>query len=110
MIRGLSEAFRGANGGYEVNRIVGAFGGFVYVIGAHAFVAWELALGRAFDLATYCLAFPAGLAAVVGGTAVAVSVKDKAVASAKVTEHTGAVPRVPTDDPDRQPVPGEYGP
>lgn len=78
-----TDFLRGSNGGIEVNRLVGAFGGFAYVIGAHAFIATELAMGRGFDLAVYCLSFPAGLAAVVGGTAVAVSVKDKAVAASK---------------------------
>lgn len=93
MLKGFSEALRGSNGGYEINRVVGAFGGFVYVIGAHVFVGWELGLGRGFDLTAYCLAFPSGLAAVVAGTAAAVSIKDKSVASAKVIETTGAEPR-----------------
>jgi len=92
MFAGLSEAFKGANGSYEVNRIVGAFGGFAYVIGANMFVAWELALGRAFDLTAYCLSFPAGLAVVAGGTAAAVAIKDRNVASAKVIEATGSQP------------------
>ena len=99
MIRGFSEALRGANGGYELNRVVGFVGGLAYVVGAHAFVATELAMGRSFDLATYCLTFPTGLAAVVSGSAVAVSIKDKAVASAKVIEQTGAVPAPPPDGP-----------
>lgn len=97
MLAGLSQIFRGANGQPEVNRVVGAFGGFVYVIGAHVFVAWEMILGRAFDLATYCLAFPTGLAAVVGGTAAAVSLKDRNVASAKVISETGSKPATPPE-------------
>lgn len=99
MIRGLSEAFRGANGGYEISRVIGAVGGFAYVIGAHVFISWELILGRGFDLTTYCLTFPAGLAAVVGGTAAAVSWKDKGVAAAKVIQETGAVPTPPPAGP-----------
>lgn len=94
-ITGLSHIFRGANGEPEVNRVVGAFGGFIYVIGAHVFVAWELILGRAFDLTAYCLAFPAGLATVVSGTAAAVAIKDRNVASAKVIEETGSKPATP---------------
>lgn len=111
MIRGISEALRGANGGIELNRFVGFLGGLFYIIGAHVFVAWELILGREFDLATYCVVFPAGVAGLASGTALAVSIKDKAVASAKVTEQSATPigPRVPVDDPDRQPVPGEYG-
>lgn len=98
-MRGLSEILRGVNGGFEINRVVGAFGGFAYVIGAHAFVGWELALGRSFDLTAYCLAFPTGLAAVVGGTAAAVAIKDRNVASAKIIEQTGAVPAPPPAGP-----------
>lgn len=96
-ISGLSAIFRGANGEPEVNRVVGAFGGFVYVICAQVFVAWELILGRAFDLATYCLAFPAGVAAIVGGTAGAVAIKDRNVASAKVIAETGSKPATPPE-------------
>lgn len=110
MIRGFTELLRGANGGIELNRVVGFIGGLAYIIGAHAYLGWDMWRGAAFDLTEYCLTFPPGLAVVAGGTALAVSVKDKAVASAKVTGHTGAIPRVPVDDPDRQPVPGEYGP
>lgn len=58
MISGFSELLRGANGGYEVNRVVGAFGGFVYVIATQAFVAWNIIEGREFDVTAYCLAFP----------------------------------------------------
>lgn len=75
--------FKGAGGGFEVNRFVGAIGGLTYIAGAHVFIGWELILGRGFDLATYCVAFPAGLAVVAGGTAGAVAIKDRAVAKAK---------------------------
>jgi hypothetical protein len=85
-----TDFLRGSNGGFEVNRVIGAFGGFAYVLGAHVFVGWELALGRGFDLSVYCLTFPTGLAAVVGGTAGAIAIKDRNVASAKVIEQTGA--------------------
>lgn len=117
----LSHIFRGANGEPEVNRVVGAFGGFIYVVCAQVFVAWELILGRAFDLATYCLAFPGGLAVIVGGTAGAVALKDRNVATASVISETGSKPATPPapappvqpglgrpDDP--QPTPGVYRP
>ncbi|RSY83104.1 hypothetical protein DAH66_12610 [Sphingomonas koreensis] len=75
--------FKTADGGYDVNRFVGLVGGLTYIVGAHVFVGWELILGRGFDLATYCLAFPGGLAFVAGGTAGAVALKDRNVAKAK---------------------------
>ena len=101
----ITEALRGINGGYELNRMVGAFGAVAYIIGAHVFVAWELAMGRGFDLTAYCLAFPGGLAGLGLGTAGAVSIKDRNVASAKVVEQTGAVPAKPPAGP-RVPVDG----
>lgn len=70
------DVFKTAGGGYDVNRVIGFIGGLAYIVGAHAFVAWNLAHGRPFDLQTYCLAFPFGLAAVSGGTAGAVAIKD----------------------------------
>lgn len=100
MMPGFTQALRGIGGAYELNRLVGFFGGVVYVIGAHVFIGYEvLWLGRAFDLTAYCLAFPGGLAVVAGGTAAAISLKDRNVASSKVIEQTGAVPAPPLDGP-----------
>lgn len=91
-----SEFLRASNGGLEINRLVGFIGGIAYVIGAHVFVGYEvLWLGKAFDITAYCLAFPGGLAVVVGGTAGAVALKDRQVASAKVIEATGSKPATP---------------
>jgi hypothetical protein len=106
-MQGFTNALRGIGGEYELNRLVGFFGGIVYVIGAHLFVGYEVFwLGHEFDVTAYCLAFPGGLAVVAGGTAAAVSIKDRNVASAKVISQTGAVPtpaidgaKVPTGDP-----------
>lgn len=83
MIRGLSNALRGIGGEFELNRLVGAFGGVSYIIGAHAFIIWNFVHGRAFDLTEYCIAFPGGLAVVVGSIAGAVAIKDRNVAKAK---------------------------
>jgi uncharacterized iron-regulated membrane protein len=102
-MKGLSEALKGTNGGYELTRVLGGAGGFVYILGANAFVAWEIALGRGFDLATYCLAFPGGLAAIIAAVSGGAAWKDKGVASAKVIEQTGAVPAAPPAGP-RVPV------
>lgn len=101
-MKGLSNALRGYTGEFELNRVVGAFGGVSYVVGAHAFVAWNMIAGREFDLVAYCTAFPAGLGIAVGSIAGAVAWKDKGVASAKVIEQTGAVPAPPPAGP---PVP-----
>lgn len=93
---GLTEALKGIGGEFELNRLVGFFGGIVYVIGANLFVGYEVFwLGKAFDLTAYCLAFPSGLAVVAGGTAAAISLKDRNVASSKVIAATGSNPATP---------------
>lgn len=85
-IGGLSNALRGIGGEFEITRVVGFFGGVVYILGANGFVAWNMLEGRAFDLTAYCVAFPAGLGAVIVAIAGAASVKDRNVAVAKATE------------------------
>ncbi len=103
----IRNALKGISGEFEINRLVGAFGATAYVIGANAFVGYEVFwVGRAFDITAYCLAFPGGLAVAVGSIAGAVALKDRHVASAKVIAQTGAVPtpaidgaRVPIGDP-----------
>jgi len=92
----ILNALKGIGGEYELNRIVGFFGGVVYVICGNFFVWYETVWqGKGFDITAYCLAFPGGLAVIAGGTAGAVAWKDKAVASAKVTEATGSKPAEP---------------
>jgi hypothetical protein len=99
-------------GQFEVTRLIGGVGGLVYVIATHAFVAWEVIhLGKPFDIATYCLAFPTGLAAIGGSTAGAAALKDRSVATATVTATTGvlpvpAIPAVPPVQPSEE-VEGE---
>lgn len=96
---GLTNALRGIGGEFELNRVVGAVGGVAYVVGANAFVAWNMVAGREFDLVAYCTAFPGGLGIVVGAIAGAVAIKDRNVATAKVIEQTGTVPAPPPAGP-----------
>jgi hypothetical protein len=70
--------FKTTDGGYDVNRFVGVVGGIAYII-----VAQVVAIRTGADITAYCIAFPAGLAVVVGGTAGAVAIKDRNVAKAK---------------------------
>lgn len=87
----IFNALKGIGGEVEINRLVGALGGFSYVIGANSFVGYEvLVKGREFDLTEYCIAFPAGLGVVVGAIAGAVAIKDRQVAKAKETEANAA--------------------
>jgi len=77
---------KGVTGEFEINRVVGAIGSLAYVIGANGFEAYEVFVMRhAFDITAYCLAFPAGLGVAVGSIAGAVALKDRNVATARVT-------------------------
>lgn len=112
---GITDALKGINGNFELNRLVGAFGGLVYIIAANVFVGYEVFyLSKDFDVTAYCLAFPGGLAVIAGGTAGAIAWKDKGVASARITEQTGSKPATPPNPaPKKQPEldqPGEPKP
>lgn len=99
----ISHAVRGSNGEVEAIRLLGAAGIASFIIGANGFQAWNMALGRPFDVALYCTMFPAGLAGVLMAVAKAAEWKDKGVASAKVIAQTGAVPTPPAVGPQVQP-------
>ncbi len=92
----ILNALKGINGSFEINRLVGGIGGLVYVIAANVFVGYEVFwMGKPFDVATYCLAFPSGIGLIVGGTGAAVALKDRNVATAHVTATTGSKPATP---------------
>ena len=103
----MSQMLKGVGGEFEVTRVLGAVGGFVYIFSAVIFVAIDQAKGQRFDLTEFCLVFPPGLAAIIGAAAGGARWKDQGVAKAKVIEQTGAVPvappagpRVPVDEPE----------
>lgn len=98
----ILEAFK-SRGEFEVNRSIGGIGGFVYIIAAPALVATGIIKGVTFT--EFCLAFPAGLATVVGGTAGAVALKDRSVATSKIISDTGSAPGLAAPAPPAQPVP-----
>lgn len=83
----LLDALKGINGQYEIQRILGAFGTVVYVVCAPALV-WAEKVTATLD--TFCLVYPAGLGVCIGATAGAIALKDRQVASAKVTEKEAA--------------------
>jgi len=96
MFKSLADMLKGINGGYEVNRVVGALGALFYIIGTHVFVGYEVFwLDKDFVLTAYCLAFPARLSALYHGTGAAVAIKDRNVATSRVVEATGSKPAEP---------------
>ncbi|PZU10043.1 hypothetical protein [Sphingomonas sp.] len=79
----LFNALRGIGGEYEIQRLLGALGTVVYIVMAPALV-WFRMVTVTFD--TFCIAYPAGLAACIGASAGAIVLKDRGVAKAKVIE------------------------
>lgn len=94
---GIINALKGIGGEFEVQRVLGAIGTLTYTVSVPALVATGVI--KDVDITAFCLAYPGGLAACIGATAGAIAWKDKAVASAKVTEQTGAIPAAPPDGP-----------
>lgn len=93
MTPGILQALKGISGEFEINRVIGAIGGIVYILAVPMFTAWEVIHnGREFDVIAFCAAYPAGIVLIVGAIAGATAYKDKGVATAKVIEQTGAVP------------------
>ena len=82
----LSNMLKGIGGEPELIRTMGAVGVGAYIIGGIGFQAWNMARGVPFDVVAFCTAFPGGLGVAIGAAAGAVALKDRNVASAKVTE------------------------
>lgn len=82
----ILHALKGIGGEFEITRVVGALGATSYILCANGFVIWDVIhLGRPFDLTAYCLAFPSGLGVVVAAIAGSAAVKDRNVATARLT-------------------------
>ena len=79
----ILNALKGISGEYEVQRIIGAFGSVMFIVSAPALV-WAGKIQASFD--SFCLAYPAGIAACIGATAGAIALKDRQVAKAKAEE------------------------
>lgn len=82
---GMLMALRGVRGEYEINRILGAFGVGTYIVAAPAFQAWAILKGQPYDVAIFCGAYATGLGVAMGSIAGAVALKDRSVATARVT-------------------------
>lgn len=76
----LLNALKGVGGEFEVQRVLGAVGTLVYIVTAPALV-WVGKVAVSFD--SFCLAYPAGIAACLGATAGSIALKDRQVAKAK---------------------------
>lgn len=93
---GFSEILRGINGTIELNRLSLFLAVVGYVLGTLAFQGWALWDDASrFDVTAFCLSFGGGFAALIGGGAGAVAIKDRNVAASKVIEETGSKPATP---------------
>lgn len=78
---------RGIGGDFEIGRGSLAIGGLLAAISPIGFEIYEIVWnGGHFDVTAWCLAYPGGLAMLVTGGVVAIGSKEKAVATAKVTQ------------------------
>ena len=82
----LSNMLKGIGGEPEVIRTLGAIGVLAYIMGGLGFQTWSMIQGHEFDIVAFCTAFPGGLGVAIGAAAGAVALKDRSVASARVTE------------------------
>lgn len=82
----ILEALKGINGTYEVQRVLGAFGTVVFTVSVPMLVAADVIKA---SLEGFCLAYPTGIAGLIGTTAGAIALKDRQVAKAKVEERAG---------------------
>ncbi len=86
--------FRGIGGDFEIGRVSLGIGGLFSVLTPIAFEIYELGWnGGHFDVASWCLAYPGGLVALVAGGVFAIGNKEKQVATARLT-----VAQPPLDD------------
>lgn len=96
----ILDILRGIGGEFEIARVSLAIGGFFAVVTPIAFEVYEIGWnGGHFDVASWCLAYPGGLVALVTGGVFAIGNKDKAVATAKTVEATNSLPAVPPAPP-----------
>lgn len=77
---GIVNALKGISGEFEIQRILGAFGTVTYIATGPALV-WVGKVTVTFD--TFCIAYPAGLAACLGAAAGSIALKDRQVAKAQ---------------------------
>jgi hypothetical protein len=78
---------RGITGEFEIGRVSLSLGLLFAVLSPIAFEVYEIGWnGGHFDVAAWCTAYPGGLVLLVGGGVLAIGNKEKAVATAKVTQ------------------------
>jgi hypothetical protein len=88
----ILDILRGVGGQFEIGRVSLAIGGFFAVTTPIGFEIYEVGWnGGHFDVASWCLAYPGGLVALVAGGVFAIGNKEKAVAAAQAT--TAAIPQ-----------------
>lgn len=90
----ILDILRSSAGDFEIGRVSLAIGGFASVITPVVFETYEIGWnGGHFDVSSWCLAYPGGLAALVTSGIFAIGNKEKQIATARLT-----VAQPPLDD------------
>lgn len=76
---------KGIGGEPELIRILGALGVLASIVAPLGFTIWDMIRGSVFDVTAFCLAYSAGIAGVIAGTGGAAAIKDRSVATARLT-------------------------
>lgn len=103
---GFSNILRGIGGEFEIGRVSLAIGGLFAVVSPIAFEVYEMGWnGGHFDVTAWCLAYPGGLVALVGGGVFAIGNKEKQVAVAQTVRDTGSLPSPAMPEPPKGTTP-----
>ncbi len=90
---GLGQILRAASGEYETTRVLATAGAVLYSLGAHGLLVFDtIGRGHAFDLATYCTAYPGGLVMLIGTAGSVAALKDRQTARARAIEKETTTP------------------
>ncbi|MBT0667644.1 hypothetical protein HT136_04610 [Novosphingobium profundi] len=88
---GLGAILRSSCGEFETTRVLGTAGAALYSLAAHALLVFDtLGRGHAFDLATYCAAYPGGLVMLIGTAGGVAALKDRQVARSRAIDRENA--------------------
>lgn len=79
----LLNALKGMDGGFEVQRTLGAIGTLVFILVVPAFIL--LGIIKDVTVSEFCTAFPFGLGSCILATSGSIAIKDRNVAAAKLT-------------------------
>lgn len=93
----VKNILKGISGEYELARVLGFLGVFVYIVSVPVYVLWDVIQNGKFDVIAFCAAYPAGLGVALTSASASIAIKDRnvAVAIQKRDETSAPVPPPP---------------